>query len=55
VAALLIALAVVPERAEQRPVDIRAVPGLLQIRAQPRRGLRVDRQRIAPAALALNP
>ena len=50
--ALVLALAVVLERPEQRPVDIGAVAGLVEIGAQPRRGLRVDRERVAAAALA---
>ena len=40
------------QRPEQRPVDVGAVAGGLQIGAQPCRSLRVDRQRVAPSALA---
>jgi hypothetical protein len=42
----------VPQRPEQGPVDIVAVAGLLEIGAEPGRGLRVDRQRVTAAALA---
>ena len=44
--------AVVVQRPEQGPVDIGRVAGALKIGAQARRRLRVDRQRVAPAALA---
>ena len=53
--ALVAALAIVLERPEQWPVDVGAMPGGVEIGAKPRRGLRVDRQRIAPAALARHP
>jgi hypothetical protein len=47
--ALVLALAVVLERPEQRPVDVGAVPRGLQIGARSRHCLRVDRERIATA------
>ena len=40
------------QRPEQRAVAVVAVAGGVQVGAQPRRGLRVDRERVAPAALA---
>jgi hypothetical protein len=49
---LFVLLAVVPQRPEQRPVAVGSVAGGLVIGAQSRGRLRVDRQRIAPAALA---
>jgi hypothetical protein len=45
----------VPERPELRLVEVGAMPGELEIGAQPRRDLRVDRERIAPPALARHP
>ena len=43
---------VAAQRTEQRRVELVAVAGGLQIGADALRGLRVDRQRLAPAALA---
>ena len=43
-------LAVVSERPKHRPVAVSRVPS----DAQPRRGVRIDRQRVALAALAQN-
>ena len=50
--ALVLALAVVVQRPEQGPVDVGAVLPGLQIEAQWCRGLRIDGERISPAALA---
>jgi hypothetical protein len=50
-ASLVAAFSVVLERPEQRPVDIGAVAGLVQIGPQPGGALLVDRQRIARTAL----
>jgi hypothetical protein len=45
-------LAVLLQGSEQGPVDVGRVSRGLQIGAQPRRRLRVDRQRVPTAALA---
>ena len=50
--ALLLALAIVLERPEQRPIAVTGVPGGVEIGAQPRCGLRVYRQCVASPALA---
>ena len=44
--------AIAAQRTEQRRVELVAVAGDLEIGADALRGLRVDRERIAPAALA---
>jgi len=48
----VVRLGVAPERPEQRPFPVLAMPGPFQIGADTRRRLRVDRQRVPPAALA---
>jgi hypothetical protein len=50
--AFLAALAVVLQRPEQRPVGVGRVPRGLQIGAKTCGGLRIDRERVATAALA---
>jgi hypothetical protein len=47
------ALAIGAQRPEPRAVEVGAVVGEIEIGAQPRRGLRIDGERVAPAALTI--
>ncbi len=54
-AAFLLALAAGTQQPEHRTVEVGAMPSEFQIGAQPRRGMRVDGERVVPAALADHP
>jgi hypothetical protein len=53
--ALVLTLAVVLERPKQRPLDVGAVPGEIEISLNAGSGLRVDREGVEPAAFARHP